>query len=80
MKIATLYSHLNGLEFLLVHRPNLWKEIKAVIVSVDAEKCRTKVSKEKRKVGDMLYAPIEINIAMKTGFAARKWAEQRTSY
>ena len=80
MKIATTYSHLNGLEFLLVHQPGLWKEIQAVIASVDAEKCRTKISKEKRKTGTRLYAPIEINKAMDLGFSARGWAEQRTSY
>ena len=45
MKFAETYSHLNGLEFLLVHKPNLWKETQAVIATVDAEKCRTKVSK-----------------------------------
>lgn len=28
MKIAAYYSHLNGLEFLLVHKKSLWNEIK----------------------------------------------------
>ena len=27
MKIAKVYSRLNGVEFLLVHRKKLWKEI-----------------------------------------------------
>lgn len=36
MKIAETYSHLNGLEFLLVHKPALWKEIQNVISAVDA--------------------------------------------
>ena len=44
MKIAEAYSHLNGLEFLIVHKPALWKEIQAVIAAVDANKCKTKVS------------------------------------
>lgn len=47
MKIAETYSHLNGLEFLLVHRPHLWAEIERVVLSIDAAACRTKVSKEK---------------------------------
>jgi hypothetical protein len=47
MKIVETYSHLNGLEFLLVHKPDIWAEIQRVISSVHAEKCRTKVSKEK---------------------------------
>jgi hypothetical protein len=45
MKITETYSHLNGLEFLLVHKPTLWKEIRSVIAEVDANKCRTKISK-----------------------------------
>lgn len=31
MKIVETYSHLNGLEFLLVHKATLWKEIQDVI-------------------------------------------------
>jgi hypothetical protein len=80
MKVAAQYSHLNGLEFLLVHHPQRWKEIQAVIASVDAETCKTKESREKRKKGVMLYAPIAINEAMKAAFTKRGWSEQRTSY
>lgn len=53
MKIVETYSHLNGLEFLLVHKPNLWKEIRSVISTVNAEKCKTKVSKEKNDEGQI---------------------------
>ncbi|GAF89086.1 unnamed protein product, partial [marine sediment metagenome] len=35
MKIVEKYSHLNGLEFLLVHKPELWDEILEVIKNVD---------------------------------------------
>jgi hypothetical protein len=38
MKIVEKYSHLNGLEYLLVHKPELWNEIENVIKTVDAEK------------------------------------------
>ena len=31
MKIVQTYSHLNGLEYLLVHKKRLWVEIQAVI-------------------------------------------------
>ena len=61
MKIVEIYSHLNGLEYLQVHLPELWEEIKEVIESVDAEVCNTKKSKEKNKVGKLLYSPIEMN-------------------
>jgi hypothetical protein len=34
MKLAETYSHLNGLEFLIVHKPGLWKEIQDVVTAV----------------------------------------------
>jgi restriction endonuclease BglII len=80
MKIAARYSHLNGHEFLLVHHRPLWGEIETVIGLVDAERCRTKASKEKRKAGRMLYSPIAMNEEMKDGFKKRGWNEQVTSY
>ena len=51
MQIAALYSHLNGEEYLIVHQADLWNEVKSVILEVDAEACRTKLSKEKSRKG-----------------------------
>lgn len=80
MKIAETYSHLNGLEFLIVHKPALWKEIQEVIASVDASQCRTKVSKEKTMKGRLLFSPISMNAAFKRLLRARSWEESRVSY
>jgi hypothetical protein len=80
VRIATYYSHLNGLEFLLVHKPALWQEIQAVIAGVNAAKCRTKISKEARTRDKVLYSPIEMNRAVTVGFRRHDWAERRTSY
>ncbi len=80
MKIAETYSHLNGLEFLLVHKRTLWEEIQAVISEVDAEKCRTKVSKEKTMKGELLFSPIDMNAAFKRLLRAKGWQENRVSY
>ena len=55
MKVAARYSHLNGEEFLLVHRRELWNEVLEIVESVDAEACRTKVSRERSMVGNLLY-------------------------
>ena len=66
MKIAEVYSHLNGLEFLLVHKPKLWAEIQHVIKRVDANACKTKVSKEKGMVGKLLYSPVDMNARFKS--------------
>ena len=80
MRIVNQYSHLNGLEFLLVHKPKLWKEITSVIQDLDADSCHTKVSKEKRTIDKVLYSPIDMNSALRAAFKMQEWNEQRTSY
>ncbi len=80
MKIVEVYSHLNGLEFLIVHKQKLWEEIKTVISSISANKCKTKVSKEKTMNGKLLYSPIDMNSAFKKSLSTLGWAESRVSY
>lgn len=80
MRIVYRYSHLNGLEFIQVHKPDLWVEIEQTILGVDADQCRTKESREKKREGQFLFAPVELNLKMKSGFNARGWSESRTSY
>lgn len=80
MKIAQIYSHLNGLEYLLVHKKELWEEIQTVIQNVDAEKAHTKRSKEKTKPGKLLYAPACLNTLFKKEFSKYSWHETRTEY
>lgn len=80
MRIVTYYSHLNGLEFLQVHKPALWREIERVIKHVDAKTCRTKVSKEVRTKDKLLYSPIAMNKHVSEGFGTHGWGERRTSY
>jgi hypothetical protein len=80
MKIIETYSHLNGLEFLLVHKRALWKEIRSVIAIVDDEKCKTKVSKEKTMRGKLLYSPIAMNKEFKDLLHGNEWQESRVRY
>lgn len=80
MKIAEVYSHLNGLEFLKVHKPLLWEEIETVIQNIDANACKTKVSKEKRMKGKMLFSPIAMNKCFTAELRAKQWKESRVSY
>ena len=80
MKIVETYSHLNGLEYLLVHKPNLWREIQSVISNVEAEKFKTKVSKEKTMKGKILYSPVGMNAEFKRLLRSKSWEESRVSY
>lgn len=80
MRIVETYSHLNGLEYLLVHKKSLWKEIKEAINEVDAQSLRTKISKERGMIGKELYSPPAMNAAFDGAFKSRGWDEQRTGY
>lgn len=80
MRIATHYSHLNGLEYLLAHKPKVWEEIQAVVTDVDAEAARTKVSRDKTMRGKLLHFPDAMNVAFKDRFADRGWEGSRRDY
>ncbi len=60
MRIKARYSHLNGEEYLLVHRSRLWEEVRDVISEVDAMACRTKVSRERTMPGRVLFSPADM--------------------
>ena len=80
MRVGATYSHLNGLEFLIVHHPALWEEVQEVIDAVDAEVCRTKVSGEKTMPGKLLYSPKDMNKTFKAGLGSRGWSERRNTF
>lgn len=80
MQITQTYSHLNGEEYILVHHHQLYKEIKSVVSSIDATQCMTKESREKTKIGEMLYSPIVLNKEFDEKFNALGWHETRYQY
>ncbi len=75
-----MYSHLNGHEHILVHKPHLWDDIEETISVVDAEACRTKVSREKTMRGKLLFSPTQLNACFRSELAALGWQESRTYY
>lgn len=81
MKIRYVYSHLNGLEFLLTHKRELWDEIESAISSVDADKY-IKKSKAKDKSGKKLYDQKAINSAFKEILTDPElgWKDYRQNY
>lgn len=80
MRIVETYSHLNGLEYLIVHKKSIWEEIQKVVLSVDAAACKTKVSKEKTKKGKLLYSPVGMNASMRSAFRETQWKEENVRY
>lgn len=80
MNIHSRYSHMGGEGILINRRPHLLKEAREVIAEVDAEACRTKRSREKRKRGRMLYSPTAMNQAFRAGFSTRGWEPAKASF
>lgn len=80
MEIAHVYSHLNGLEFMLVRKPDLWREIQSAIQNVDAELAFDKVSREKTMPGKILYSPSKLNKLFQAQFNSFGWHEVRHDY
>jgi hypothetical protein len=80
MRIVEFYSHLNGYEWLTVRRPNFWTEIEQTITSINAESCRTKVSKETRMAGQLKYDPKTLNAQFKMELESLGWQESRVTY
>ena len=80
MKIEFIYSHLNGLEWILQHEEDLWEEVKQSIENVDSEVCKTKISKEKTMKGKRLYSPKVMNDAIRKKLSEKGWSEERVNY
>ncbi len=80
MRIGKYYSHLNGHEWLLVHKPDMWAEITTIIEHMDAEEYRLKESREHGMMGKMLYSPKHLNQKFARELNRCGWDEMRTSY
>jgi len=80
MRIAKKHSHLNGEEWLLVHERDTYQELLDVIKAIDAEKCRTKVSKEKQMKGRLLFSPKDLNAEFDSRLSSLGWESKRYSY
>ncbi|MDR2169306.1 MAG: hypothetical protein LBP59_04120 [Planctomycetaceae bacterium] len=79
MKIVGEYSFCEGKEVVERDYPKLLQEVKEVINSVDASICKTKVSKEKTMVGEILYSPPALNNCFKKMFGDKGWQSVRVS-
>ena len=80
MRIANTYSHLNGLEFMLVRKSALWQEIQDAVNNVEASLAFEKVSREKTMMGKILLSPSKLNVMFKAEFSAMGWHEARHDY
>jgi hypothetical protein len=78
MKVIYEYSHLGGAEIMQVRYPAWNDEIYAVIMEVKAN--RTKVSKERTKLGRALYSPLDMNEQFQRAFNEKGYTELKDIY
>ena len=79
MRVVERYSHLNGVEFLLVRRPRLWQEVIDVIESIDVEEYKATASDQKSRQRRTLYSPGSMAAAIATEFKASGWRDRLAS-
>lgn len=79
MKIVYQYSHLNGYEYMLVHRPALWAQIVDAILKIDANRF-IKVSKAKPTYGKKLYDQKALNKEFEHILNPQGWNSVTTPY
>ena len=77
MRLAASYSFKGGQEKLTAYYPNLLAEINCAIEAVDANRCKSKKSKEKTMPGRMLYSPKAINKCFKRELGKLDWEPVR---
>lgn len=79
MEIITYHSHFNGLEHLLVHKPEIWREVEDAVTSVDAEACRKKTAVRGFSNGKASYSTVAMCKAINFAFETLGWASFRTN-
>ena len=79
MKIANIYSHLNGYEHMIVHHKDLWDEIVSAINSIEANSF-TKISKAKSTAGKILYDQKALNKQFERVLFPKEWKSVTTPY
>lgn len=73
MKVVAKFSVKNGEKSIEKSFPTELNEVYAVIMRVDASKCKTKKSEEKTMPGQLLYNPRAMNKLFKHEFTAKGW-------
>ena len=75
MNIAYEYSHLNGLEYMMIHRPRELAEIRNAIAAINAS-LYTKISRDKTKAGKTLLKQSDINKQFELQLVACGWRKK----
>lgn len=76
MKIVGIYSFNGGEKAVLRKYAKELNEVKKILAQVDAEKHKTKTSREKTMPDKMLYSPRSLNKEISHGFLKFGWEKK----
>ena len=77
MNIAGIYSFNNGVDVVNDKYSDLLSEVENCISNIDASRCKTKKSREKTKLGKILYSPVKLNKRFKDILYSKGWQSVR---
>ncbi len=77
MIIAGIYSFNKGEEIIEAKFSAELEEVKQIIATVDSQRYKTKISREKTMPGRTLYEPRALNRAFRAEFSARGWRKHK---
>ena len=77
MKVVDEFYQKDGKNFTSKNFPSELKEIYDIIESIELQQFKTKISKEKTMLGQMLYSPPALNKEYKDKFNSLGWYEKR---
>ena len=80
MQIKARYSHLNGEEYLIVHRKQLMGRGSDRHSRSGCLLLSDQGLKGKDHAREMLFSPADMNQAFKGSFQAREWTERRSTF
>ena len=80
MRIIDKHSHLNGLEFMLIRTPSLWKEVEDAISEIQFEFSKTPVMVGPRNNATAGYPTMELLRAFDAVLTNNSWISRNRSY
>ena len=80
MRILEKHSHLNGLEFMLIRAPLLWKEVEDTISEIHFEPSKTPVMAGTRDDTRTMHPSTELLGIFESVFAGKFWISQNKPY
>jgi hypothetical protein len=73
MKVAAYHSHLNGLEYLLVQKPQLWREVQASLANLRGGLVDKVTSQHTRVCRDSSWLQVELGTEFGQSLQALGW-------